>query len=482
MKARNRAAAILSLFIAACGAAAAPGFAADDETPASQFAPGDLYLAGYDNGLRDVYVRMGDDYVHGCINEEGNIIVAPTKNGPYVGMTNGLALINEGARDANGRFIPEEAKCSALNTEGERVRVFENHITWYDGRHGIAAISAPDPPGSLLYALTDESGKPLTAFEFETLIHPEESSPDVFWGQKDGLWGCIKADGSVKLPFAYRGFRGYSNGSSPSSLGGIVTPEGKEGLVTNDGDIVIPPVYRAVFGMYDGIAAVMNEEGKYAYFDAAGKNLTGFVYGRQAFSFAEGLARLYEEEGENPLFGFIDRSFQWVLPPAYTGFAEGSGYNKPGHMYVYDKDGVGMFIENPLQYTYKIKIYVDGNWIYTEQEAFIESGRTLVPFRKVAEGMGWTVRWIPDRREIELANGTRSVRMVIGDGHAAVNVFDDGLPPETVELDVPPRIVDGRTYVPLRFIAESCGAMVEWDEASSTIRITTDAGSGAESD
>jgi hypothetical protein len=137
------------------------------------------------------------------------------------------------------------------------------------------------------------------------------------------------------------------------------------------------------------------------------------------------------------------------------------------------KDGVTEFVENPLQYESTMNIYADGNWIYTEQEPFIESGRTLAPFRKVAEALGYQVQWLPESREITLASATRLIRMTVGVSEATVNVFDDGLPAETVTLDVPPRIVGGRTYVPLRFIAENCGASVEWDKATETIRIAS---------
>ncbi|MCD6107236.1 MAG: copper amine oxidase N-terminal domain-containing protein, partial [Caldisericaceae bacterium] len=40
-----------------------------------------------------------------------------------------------------------------------------------------------------------------------------------------------------------------------------------------------------------------------------------------------------------------------------------------------------------------------------------------------------------------------------------------------VLLDSPPLIVKGRTMVPLRFIAETLGAEVTWDEATKSITI-----------
>jgi hypothetical protein len=468
---------LLAALCAVCAAALAAGgmsvaFAADGgETAAPRFAPGELRFGHYDNGLRGVYVKIGDDYVRGCADEEGRLVVAPEKNGPYVGMTNGFALINEGARDANGVFIPEEAQCVALNAAGERVRTFDNYITWYDGKHGVAAVSVGGEPQRLLYALTDEAGKPITAFEFDAIHHAEESASDVFWAQKDGLWGCVKADGGVKLPFAYRRLHTYqSNGGRPSRFVNLTHEFGNEAVATQNGDIVIPAEYPLVGAFFDDpLVPVINDEGKYAYFNDAGENVTGFVYDHGIGSFSEGLAQIYTGS-EDGSFGFIDTNFRTVIPPVYTGLRNGHG-TRPGKLYLY-RDGAEEVVENPLRYERDIKIYADGDWIYTAEEAFIEDGRTLAPFRRVAEALGYSVRWYPDSREIALADGTRSVRLTVGKDGATVNLFNDGTPPETVTLDVPPRIVGGRAYVPLRFIAEACGARVDWDRESSEIRIT----------
>jgi len=37
---------------------------------------------------------------------------------------------------------------------------------------------------------------------------------------------------------------------------------------------------------------------------------------------------------------------------------------------------------------------------------------------------------------------------------------------EEKELDVPAEITDDRTFVPLRFVSENCGAVVAWDDST----------------
>jgi Copper amine oxidase N-terminal domain. len=61
--------------------------------------------------------------------------------------------------------------------------------------------------------------------------------------------------------------------------------------------------------------------------------------------------------------------------------------------------------------------------------------------------------------------------MFIGSNEASLNFFDDGKAPETITLDTAPEMINGRTLIPVRFIAESTGADVSWDEATQTINI-----------
>ena len=45
---------------------------------------------------------------------------------------------------------------------------------------------------------------------------------------------------------------------------------------------------------------------------------------------------------------------------------------------------------------------------------------------------------------------------------------------EKITLDVPPQVVNDRTLVPARAVAESFGADVKWDGSTRTVIITLD--------
>ncbi|TYQ14995.1 UNVERIFIED_CONTAM: copper amine oxidase-like protein [Acetivibrio alkalicellulosi] len=107
--------------------------------------------------------------------------------------------------------------------------------------------------------------------------------------------------------------------------------------------------------------------------------------------------------------------------------------------------------------TDKISIYVNGIKPEFEEEVapVIEDGRTLVPFRAVAECMGAEVLWDHQLRKVTVIRGRRIIELFIGDKIAYV----DGQP---VELDVPAKIIHDRTVLPLRFVSESLDAIVDW--------------------
>ena len=102
------------------------------------------------------------------------------------------------------------------------------------------------------------------------------------------------------------------------------------------------------------------------------------------------------------------------------------------------------------------------------------SGRVLVPLRGVLERLGGNVQWDPKNRVVTGAHAgaNRQFRVRVGSNEALVNG-------ETMNLDSPPRIANGTTYVPLRFVSEALGAKVVWDNARRSVVITA-AGEAAE--
>ena len=112
-----------------------------------------------------------------------------------------------------------------------------------------------------------------------------------------------------------------------------------------------------------------------------------------------------------------------------------------------------------------ITITLNGHVIKSEVPPVIENGRTLVPLRVIFEAMGASVDWDEPTQTVTASRGERTIVLTLGNPAAKING-------EVYILDVPPKSVNGRTLVPVRFVAESFGADVRWNERTQTVIIT----------
>ena len=96
------------------------------------------------------------------------------------------------------------------------------------------------------------------------------------------------------------------------------------------------------------------------------------------------------------------------------------------------------------------------------QEAEIVEGRTLVPLRAIFEALGASVERNGETKTVTSVLDETEIKLTIGEKA----LYKNG---ETVELDVPAQIMNGRTMVPVRAISESFGVNVEWDGETRTV-------------
>lgn len=95
----------------------------------------------------------------------------------------------------------------------------------------------------------------------------------------------------------------------------------------------------------------------------------------------------------------------------------------------------------------------------------IQNNRTLVPVRTIIEVMGGSVNWNGDTRTTTLVYNDSEIQLVIGSKSATLNG-------ENAVLDTEPVIINGRTMLPIRFIAEGFGFNTEWNKETKSITIT----------
>ncbi len=161
----------------------------------------------------------------------------------------------------------------------------------------------------------------------------------------------------------------------------------------------------------------------------------------------------------------LEFSFEATIPLSYgknrieVNVRTAEGFTKKvTEVSNYRKSTIELQIDND-------KALINGQHKTIDGKPFILEGRTYVPLRVVAEGFGADVTWVEQTKGINITLGDKVISMQIGSTRAMVNN-------EIVNLDAPPTIRNGRTFVPIRFVSETLGAEVEWIQSTRTVKIT----------
>lgn len=105
----------------------------------------------------------------------------------------------------------------------------------------------------------------------------------------------------------------------------------------------------------------------------------------------------------------------------------------------------------------EVIVFFNDEFVEFETAAIIEDGRTLVPYRAFLEKLGAGVEWDEENRRVTTKHGEDEIVLTIGSKIALFNG-------EEIELDKEAKIVDDITLVPLRFISESFGFEVDFED------------------
>lgn len=108
-----------------------------------------------------------------------------------------------------------------------------------------------------------------------------------------------------------------------------------------------------------------------------------------------------------------------------------------------------------------VDLFLNDQQITTDVPPMIIAGRTMVPLRVISETLGCEVQYYGDGAVqartafVKITGETVDIDMTIGVQTVLLN-------DQATQLDVASQIVDGRTMVPLRFVAEAFGLQVVW--------------------
>lgn len=138
----------------------------------------------------------------------------------------------------------------------------------------------------------------------------------------------------------------------------------------------------------------------------------------------------------------------------------------------YDSYGDAEYIEHVLRYYHNniqyngAKVEINGCLVkFEDQYPIVVNGSTLIPVRAVSETLGADVSWDGANQRVAIVKDGCEIVLNINSDMVTV----DGTPYQIAQA---PQVINNRTMVPLRFIAEAYNINVDWDGDTRTVVIT----------
>ncbi|WEK53738.1 MAG: stalk domain-containing protein [Candidatus Cohnella colombiensis] len=123
-------------------------------------------------------------------------------------------------------------------------------------------------------------------------------------------------------------------------------------------------------------------------------------------------------------------------------------------------------IAAPSKTAQAIEVFIDNVKIFFNVQPIIDNGTTLVEFRPIFEKLGLRVEWDSATQTVSGIKDNLKISLLINSKTASING-------EAKKLLQVPRIIDGHTFIPLRFVGEATHKQVDWDENARKITISS---------
>lgn len=158
-------------------------------------------------------------------------------------------------------------------------------------------------------------------------------------------------------------------------------------------------------------------------------------------------------------YAMIDRDENIVVP--FGTFDYITPYVSPEGLVWVEKDGKYGIIKVGDN---AISVNVNGANVEFDVAPRIINSRTLVPLRAIFQALGATVDWDSTTQTVTSVKGDITVKMQIGSN----TLYKNG---NAATIDVAPQIIENRTLIPVRAIAEAFGNKVDWNSETKTVTI-----------
>lgn len=156
----------------------------------------------------------------------------------------------------------------------------------------------------------------------------------------------------------------------------------------------------------------------------------------------------------------------WQLSELADKIKEGLNWDKKGLLW--ENGGADVLLQVPEAGKKAVEMYINcRNLITYSQEAagvefidvppYVKDGTTLVPLRGIVDKFGADLNYDGSKNRVTVKNAGNTIILTVGSRNAVVNG-------KMVAMEQPAQTVNGRTFIPLRFVSENLGYKVNWNQ------------------
>lgn len=130
-----------------------------------------------------------------------------------------------------------------------------------------------------------------------------------------------------------------------------------------------------------------------------------------------------------------------------------------------DRQEASVVKSNEANYTlYHGKVRTKGREVKFDVSPVIKSGTMLIPVRAVVESLGADVNWDAATNTVTITKGDTTIVFDLNSSKVYVNGTE-------VTISMPAMEISNRTFVPIRFIAETLGVNINYDDKTGNVDI-----------
>lgn len=113
----------------------------------------------------------------------------------------------------------------------------------------------------------------------------------------------------------------------------------------------------------------------------------------------------------------------------------------------------------------RVSLKLNDHYIESDEPNILIDDTTYLVARSLVNTLGHTIDWNNDERKVTITTDEKTIEFIVDENLLYVNNT-------VVEIEKKPFIRNGRTYLPLRIVAEHLGCKIDFNQSTYTVHLT----------